>query len=124
MANPEAASEQESAAAGLEGAGLDASDKKALDALVGCLAQRAAFDDVQTFQGQSLKPAALSFFRFIHQRMPRTSKVRVFNPTETEDGWHCEHTIIEVVNDDMPFLVDSVLGELNELIGVLNLELP
>ena len=39
--------------------------------------------------------------------------VRVFNPDPRKNGWQSEHTVIEVVNDDMPFLVDSVTAELN-----------
>ena len=39
--------------------------------------------------------------------------IRVFNPDPRKDGWKSDHTIIEIVNDDMPFLVDSVTAELN-----------
>ncbi|MFQ5765542.1 MAG: NAD-glutamate dehydrogenase domain-containing protein, partial [Rhodospirillales bacterium] len=39
--------------------------------------------------------------------------VRAFNPDPKKDGWHSDHTIIEIVNGDMPFLVDSVTAELN-----------
>ena len=42
--------------------------------------------------------------------MPR---VRAFNPTLEEHGWQSTHTIVEIVNDDMPFLVDSVAMEAN-----------
>ena len=41
------------------------------------------------------------------------SLVRVFNPDQRKDGWVSEHTIVEIINDDMPFLVDSVTAELN-----------
>ena len=34
--------------------------------------------------------------------------VRVFNPTLQEHGYTSPHTVIEMVNDDMPFLVDSI----------------
>ena len=37
----------------------------------------------------------------------------MFNPTLEEHGWQSTHTIIEIVNDDMPFLVDSVTMEAN-----------
>ena len=37
----------------------------------------------------------------------------MFNPTLEEHGWQSTHTIIEIVNDDMPFLVDSVTMEVN-----------
>src|SRR6185295_1985229 len=41
------------------------------------------------------------------------ARVRVFNPTIAEHGWQSTHTVIEIVNDDMPFLVDSVTMEVN-----------
>lgn len=39
-------------------------------------------------------------------------KVRVFTPTLEEYGWDPGHTVVQVVTDDMPFLVDSVTAEL------------
>lgn len=33
-------------------------------------------------------------------------------PTVEENGWTCSHSVVEVVTDDMPFLVDSVTNEL------------
>ena len=42
------------------------------------------------------------------RRRRRTALVRVFNPTLREHGYTSPHTIIEMVNDDMPFLVDSI----------------
>ncbi|QFG24044.1 NAD-glutamate dehydrogenase [Actinomadura sp. WMMB 499] len=39
-------------------------------------------------------------------------KVRVFTPTVEEHGWDPGHTVVQVVTDDMPFLVDSVTMEL------------
>src|ERR1019366_2649578 len=40
-------------------------------------------------------------------------KVRVLSPTVAEDGWASRHSVIEIVNDDMPFLVDSTTTEIN-----------
>ncbi len=34
-------------------------------------------------------------------------------PRSDGDGWSSPHTIVEIVNDDMPFLVDSVTAALN-----------
>src|SRR6185369_1356253 len=39
--------------------------------------------------------------------------VRVLSPTVAEHGWASRHTVIEIVNDDMPFLVDSTSAEIN-----------
>nr|BFF00722.1 hypothetical protein GCM10020241_23970 [Streptoalloteichus tenebrarius] len=45
-------------------------------------------------------------------RVPGRPVVRVFNPDPTADGWSCPATVIQVVTDDMPYLVDSVAAEL------------
>jgi len=45
---------------------------------------------------------------FARERRPETPKLRIFNPTRAEHGWEGSHTVIQIVNDDMPFLVDSV----------------
>jgi len=47
------------------------------------------------------------------QRKEPSPKVRVFNPTLAEDGFVSEHTVIQIVNDNMPFLVDSVTMAVN-----------
>jgi len=57
--------------------------------------------------------AALSHWSFARKREPARARVRVFNPTIAEHGWQSTHTVIEIVNDDMPFLVDSVTMEVN-----------
>ncbi|MEO8249893.1 MAG: NAD-glutamate dehydrogenase domain-containing protein, partial [Burkholderiales bacterium] len=59
--------------------------------------------------------AALSLWRYAGKRAPgsRGAKVRVLNPTIAEHGWTSRHTVIEVVNDDMPFLVDTATMEIN-----------
>lgn len=56
--------------------------------------------------------AALSHYRLAENRPQGTANVRVLTPTVEENGWACTHSIVEVVTDDMPFLVDSVTNEL------------
>ncbi len=57
--------------------------------------------------------AALSHWNSARKRDPGHARVRIFNPSIEEHGWQSTHTIIEMVNDDMPFLVDSVTMEVN-----------
>ena len=64
-------------------------------------------------QVADLYGAALSHWSFARRREPGRARVRVFNPTIADHGWQSTHTIIEIVNDDMPFLVDSVTMEVN-----------
>src|SRR5438128_9759117 len=64
-------------------------------------------------QVADLYGAAVSHWSFARKRDPGRARVRVFNPTIAEHGWQSTHTVIEIVNDDMPFLVDSVTMEVN-----------
>ncbi|MCE4945762.1 NAD-glutamate dehydrogenase [Streptomyces albulus] len=57
--------------------------------------------------------AALSHYRLAEQRPQGTANVRVHTPTVEENGWTSSHSVVEVVTDDMPFLVDSVTNELS-----------
>ncbi|MEU9411498.1 NAD-glutamate dehydrogenase [Streptomyces sp. NPDC048281] len=56
--------------------------------------------------------AAVSHYRLAETRPQGTANVRVHTPSVEENGWTCTHTVVEVVTDDMPFLVDSVTNEL------------
>src|SRR6202789_519317 len=69
--------------------------------------------DLADHEPKDLAGAALSHLMFAKQR-GRAALVRVFNPTLREDGFVSPHTIIDVVNDDMPFLVDSISLALTE----------
>ncbi|MCD6076547.1 MAG: NAD-glutamate dehydrogenase [Ramlibacter sp.] len=69
-------------------------------------------EDLEERTPEDLLGALLSHGQFGQQRNPRTAKVRVLSPTPGEDGWGSRHTIVQVVNDDMPFLVDSVSMEI------------
>jgi glutamate dehydrogenase len=51
--------------------------------------------------------AGLNHWSFARQRRPGSTKVRVYNPNFEEHGWQSTHTVLEIVTDDMPFLVDS-----------------
>src|SRR6266542_4640543 len=70
-------------------------------------------EDLAERQPADLYGAALSHWNFARKRDPGSARIRVFNPTLEEHGWQSTHTIIEIVNDDMPFLVDSVTMEVN-----------
>ncbi|MFL6031970.1 MAG: NAD-glutamate dehydrogenase, partial [Rubrobacteraceae bacterium] len=57
--------------------------------------------------------AAVGHWTFARQRTPGEPKVRVYNPQFDEHGWQSTHTVIEIVTDDMPFLVDSTRMGIN-----------
>ena len=55
-----------------------------------------------------LARAALDHFEFGARRAPEQSLIRVFNPDPEKDGFDSPHTLVMIVTDDMPFLVDSL----------------
>jgi glutamate dehydrogenase len=57
--------------------------------------------------------AAMAVWDFARDRAPSSASVRAYNPRVGENGWRSPNTIVEVVTDDMPFLVDSVGMELS-----------
>src|SRR5574338_391448 len=55
----------------------------------------------------------LSHFNFVRRFQGGHARLRVYNPRLEEHGWQSTHTVIEIVQDDMPFLVDSITVEVN-----------
>ncbi|MDP6874376.1 MAG: NAD-glutamate dehydrogenase [Alphaproteobacteria bacterium] len=74
---------------------------------------RVPAEDVNEASPENLYGAALSLWKFAAQRKAGEVKLRVYNPRMEEHGWNSSHTIVEIITDDMPFLVDSVIGNLN-----------
>ncbi|MFZ5847709.1 MAG: NAD-glutamate dehydrogenase [Actinomycetota bacterium] len=72
-------------------------------------------EDIVDRSEEDLFGAAMSQYKLATHRPQGTAKVRVFTPSVSDEGWGADgHTVVEVVTDDMPFLVDSVTMELNE----------
>ncbi|HEV7862727.1 MAG TPA: NAD-glutamate dehydrogenase domain-containing protein, partial [Acidimicrobiia bacterium] len=55
-----------------------------------------------------LAGAALAHLHLAERRAPGTARVRVYTPTFDDHGWASTHSVVEVVADDMPFLLDSL----------------
>ncbi len=69
--------------------------------------------DLEGMSGAGLAGMARSHLAAGKTRKARAANIRVFNPDQKRDGWASNHSVIEIVTDDMPFLVDSVTAELN-----------
>ena len=74
--------------------------------------RNAAPEDICEREAEDLYGAAMSMWGFGMERTPGKPKIRAYNPRFENHGWHSPHTVIEIVNDDMPFIVDSVTMEL------------
>ncbi|MGW3247582.1 NAD-glutamate dehydrogenase [Streptomyces sp. NPDC001070] len=101
---------ENSPAGGQPGQGLE---KEALGAFLQRYYLHSAPEDLLDRDPVDVFGAAASHHRLAEVRPQGTANVRVHTPTVEENGWTCSHTVVEVVTDDMPFLVDSVTNELS-----------
>ncbi|MFI5695404.1 NAD-glutamate dehydrogenase [Kribbella sp. NPDC051586] len=74
-----------------------------------------AAEDVAERQPIDCLGAARHHYKSAMVRPPGTARLDVFTPTLEEHGWSAiGRTVIEIVSDDMPFLLDSVLMAITE----------
>ena len=92
---------------------LDADRQEIIEPFAREYFRRLDSDDLAERTPEDLLGALLSHLQLGQEREPGRAKVRVFSPTAGEDGWWSRHSVIEIVNDDMPFLVDSTTMEIN-----------
>ncbi|MDY6943359.1 MAG: NAD-glutamate dehydrogenase [Pseudomonadota bacterium] len=71
-------------------------------------------EDLLTTDTDTLYGAVLAHWRFGAVRPPNALNLRVYQPTVEQHGWSSRHIIVEMVNDDMPFLIDTSLMILHE----------
>lgn len=91
---------------------LEGPDSERVGAFIAAFYADVAPDDLFAKDPDVLFGQALSVWRFAQTRMPGSAKLRVYNPNIEEHGWRSRHTVLEIVNEDMPFLVDSLTAEL------------
>lgn len=85
-----------------------------VDTLIHAYYRHVAVEDLAGRSDVDLYGAFASHHKLAAQRPQGTARVRVFTPTTAEHGWTAEgHSVVEVVVDDMPFLVDSLTMELS-----------
>ncbi|WP_027857208.1 NAD-glutamate dehydrogenase [Marinobacterium jannaschii] len=73
----------------------------------------AAAEDLAQWRLDDLYGSTLACWQFLQRRDPGNPRVRVFNPDYEQHGWQSTHTVIEVLLEDMPFIVDSLRMEIN-----------
>ncbi|MDC8784493.1 NAD-glutamate dehydrogenase [Roseateles koreensis] len=70
-------------------------------------------EDLQARTPEDLLGALLAHLQLGDRRLPGQTLVRALSPSMAEHGWASRHTVIDIVNDDMPFLVDTTTMEIN-----------
>lgn len=70
-------------------------------------------EDYRRREVSDLAVSVLGSWSFI-QHFPDTQpRVRIFNPDFQKHGWQLNHTLVTILCRNMPFITDSVRGELN-----------
>jgi len=82
-------------------------------AFVACYYEGVAAEVLAERDLDDLYGAALAHWSLARERLRGSPKCHVYNPSVERHGWQCSHTVIEVVTDDMPFLVDSLRMAVN-----------
>ncbi len=71
--------------------------------------------DFADYKVEELFSLVSSSFQFFSQKPADNFKVEIYNPSIEKDGFDSSYTILNVVNDDMPFLVDSTVMQFDNL---------
>jgi len=108
---------QESDRAQILGKAIDAAGRQGppdpgLASLLTRYLRHVSVEDLTERDPIDLAGAVASHRQLAGHRPQGTASVRVFTPTVEVNGWSTGHTVVEVVTDDTPFLVDSVTAEL------------
>ena len=75
--------------------------------------QNIAMQELRDRSIADLYGAVFSHWKLACNREAHGINLNVYNPDEVRDGWQSKYTIIQLVCDDMPFLVDSLRLALN-----------
>lgn len=71
--------------------------------------------DFANYSKDELCSAAFLSFNFFSNKKAGELKVRIHNSNVEKDGFNHGYSLIDIVGDDMPFLVDSVVAHLDKL---------
>ena len=77
--------------------------------------------DLVTRTPECLLAVVASVWQFLQRRKVGAAQVRVLDAHDPSYAWSAGRTIVDVINDDMPFLVDSVRAALNALDGSIEM---
>ena len=96
------------------GKGSGGPPHETVDRLIRAYYRHVAVEDIADRSDVDLYGAFASHYKLAGNRPQGTARVHVFTPTTAEHGWSADgHSVVEVVVDDMPFLVDSLTMELS-----------
>jgi len=94
---------------------VDASESNKVIQFGNLLLKTMSFDDLDGRSDSDLYGAILSLWKLLQSKKNSEPSIKVFNPEIAKHGWQSSHTVIQIIVDDMPFLVDSIKMAINRL---------
>src|SRR5262249_27114924 len=92
---------------------LESSNSEVPREFVDALFSLAVPEDLLRYDAREIVKLAEAAWSFMTARRPGAPTIRFQSPAAGDERLRTI-SVLEILNDDMPFLVDSVLGELNE----------
>ncbi len=92
---------------------VDASQANKVIQFGNLLLKTMSFDDLDERSDSDLYGAILSLWNLLQEKNSASPCIKVFNPEIAKHGWQSSHTVIQIIVDDTPFLVDSVRMAIN-----------
>ncbi|MBP6951272.1 MAG: NAD-glutamate dehydrogenase [Alphaproteobacteria bacterium] len=89
--------------------------QKSAQTFAECYYANVSLEDLTENSLNSLVTSVYEIWNFSFVRMPGQAKIRAYVKTREINDNSIPQTIVEIVNDNMPFLVDSVTGVINSL---------
>lgn len=94
---------------------VDASESNKVIQFGNLLLKTMSFDDLDGRNDSDLYGAILSLWKLLQSKKNGVPSIKVFNPEIAKHGWQSSHTVIQIIVDDTPFLVDSIRMAINRL---------
>ncbi len=80
-----------------------------------------SLEDLESESLADLVGAVVAHWQLLCEHKGDDPQIRVYNPNFEEHGWQSQYTVIEIVSNDMAFLVDSLSMGLNGMGLTINL---
>lgn len=77
--------------------------------------QNISAEDIKNHEPSDLYALALAILDFTKERQKGKPKIRIYHPSDEQHSVTADETILEIISDDKPFIIDSLIEALNRL---------
>lgn len=77
-----------------------------------CFLAKVPEEDLKQIAPLTLAKTIESQWALFKDKNDNNARIRIYTPTQEKDGWTTDRTIIDIVQNDMAFLIDSIVAEI------------